>query len=467
MHLVTALNVVPKPRIGMLQQFGAAMRRHAGAIQFIQWTVVLCYAVLIVTPAFLPLPPQGATIVGNLTLFAQFLFWGIWWPFVMVSMMLVGRVWCGVFCPEGALTEFVSRHGMGKAIPRWLRWRGWPMFAFIMTTVYGQLISVYEYPKAVLLILGGSTAAAMGIGFVYGKGKRVWCRYLCPANGVFGLLAKIAPFQFRVNEQAWKQFPARSANVNCAPLVDMRHMRSASQCHACGRCSGHRDAIALVARPPNREILSTRPQDVSTPEALLLIFGLLGVAIGAFQWTASPWFVMMKTAAAEWLLEREWLLLLQDNAPWWLLTHYPEAADVFTWLDGLCILAYIGGVTLALGGTTLLSVFAASRIVDPASEKLDWKVLAMGLVPLAGLGAFLGLSMLTVTHLRSEGMTFLWIDEVRTALLALALGWSAWLGTQLLWSRAMSRLRGAAAIALYAIPLAAVGTAWYLVFFAW
>ncbi|MCZ7655463.1 MAG: hypothetical protein M5R42_16250 [Rhodocyclaceae bacterium] len=38
--------------------------------------------------------------------------------------------------------------------------------------------------------------------------------------------------------------------------------------------------------------------------------------------------------AAEWLVEREWFGPLESNAPWWLLTHYPEANDVFTWLDG-------------------------------------------------------------------------------------------------------------------------------------
>ena len=464
MNLAEAPAIVgTRPRPSALQLLGEAMRRHAAAIRAIQWVVVVCYLFLVITPVLLPLPPQGATILNNLTLLAQFLFWGIWWPFVILSMMLMGRLWCGVFCPEGALTEFASRHGLGKSIPHWLRWRGWPAVAFITTTVYGQLISVYEYPQAALLILGGSTVAAVIIGFVYGKGKRVWCRYLCPASGVFALLAKIAPIHFRVDQQAWKNYSTRSPRINCAPLVDMRHMNSASQCHACGRCSGHRDAIVLAARAPSREILGSKSSDVSTPESLLLVFGLLGVAVGAFQWTASPWFVAIKTGAAEWLLERQWFLLLQNNAPWWLLTHYPQAGDVFTWLDGACILAYIGGVALSLGSLILLSLVAAARVAG----RIDWRVLAMALVPLAGVGAFLGLSMMTLTHLRAEGVTVPWLEQGRAALLTIGLGWSAWLGLHLLFDHAASRLRATLALLVYLSPLAAVGANWYLVFFVW
>ena len=450
-------------RHGWLVGLGDVMARRRRAILGIQWFVIVAYAVLVTVPAFLPLPAQGSTVLNNLTLFAQFAFWGVWWPGVILSAMLFGRVWCGVLCPEGALAEFASRHGLGKAIPRWLRWSGWPVFAFVATTVYGQLVSVYEYPKAALLVLGGSTVAGMAIGFVYGQGKRVWCRYLCPVSGVFALLARIAPLHFRVDREGWQRHPGRTAAVDCAPLLDVKHMKGASQCHACGRCSGHRDAVQLAARSPNREILSSSLRDVRTSEALLLVFGLLGVAVATFQWTASPWFVAMKIAAAEWLLEREWFLLLQDNAPWWLLTHYPEASDVFTWLDGLSILAYIGGGALALGSTILISLLIAARVAG----RMDWRVLAMGLVPLAGLGVFLGLSMLTLTQLRAEGVMFSSLDGARAALLALAIGWSGWLGLHLLFKGAENLLRAMVAAVFYAVPLVAVGSAWYLLFYTW
>ena len=107
-----------------LTRLGHAMRRHAGLIRRLQWLVVLVYAFLLVVPALLPLPPGSARLLDNLTLLAQFVFWGLWWPFVLLSFVLVGRLWCGVLCPEGALSEWASRHGQGRGTPRWMRWAG-------------------------------------------------------------------------------------------------------------------------------------------------------------------------------------------------------------------------------------------------------------------------------------------------------------------------------------------------------
>lgn len=437
------------------------MARYRGVILAIQWTVVVFYVALLTIPALLPLPDEQAHVWNNLTRFAQFMFWGIWWPFVMVSMMAFGRVWCGVFCPEGALTELASRHGLGKSIPGWMRWEGWPFVAFALTTVYGQLVSVYEYPKAALLVLGGSTVAAMAVGLVYGRGSRVWCRHLCPANGVFSLLARLAPLHFRTDAAAWRNAP-RTPAVDCAPLVDVRHLSSASACHACGRCSGHRGAVWLSARSPNAEILSSQRR--SAWEGRLLIFGILGVAIGAFQWSASPWFVAMKQALATWLIRHDALTLLNDNAPWWLLTHYPEANDVFLWLDGLCILLYIGAYALGLGGVILASLWLAQKIVGVPG--ILWR-LVYCLIPLGGISIFLGLSMLPLSQLAAEGIVLPWVPQARAGLLALAVGWSGWLVAQTLARLPTNTLRRTGAFCTALVGVAAVITLWFLQFYVW
>lgn len=449
----------------LLQRLGDAMQRHQAVIQGIQWCVVAFYLMLVIVPAFHPLPPQHAHIYDNLTLFAQFAFWGIWWPFVMVSTLLLGRVWCGVFCPEGALSELASRHGLGRTIPRWLRWGGWPLAAFVCTTVYGQLISVYEYPKPALLILGGSTAAAVAVGFLYGRGKRVWCRYLCPASGVFALLAKVAPLHFRVDAETWRHHTGRTPSVDCAPLVDIRHMRSASPCHACGRCSGYRGAVALAPRSFGREILNLTAGETRRWEAILLIFGLIGVASGAFQWSASPWFVTMKISVAGWLIERDWYVLLRDDAPWWVLTHYPSANDVFTWLDGLCIVAYIGGTAGLLGGWITMWLWAAEKILGDAREM--WR-LAYSFIPVAGVGAFLGLSMLTVTLLGAEGFRLPWLAQIRGALLGLGTAGSLALAAAMIFRMRRIRIsRRLAACGCAVTAVALVPAMWILVFYMW
>ncbi len=94
------------------------MLRGRKVILVIQWSVVALYATLLLAPALLPAATSADHIWSNVTLLARFVFWGIWWPFVLVSTILIGRAWCGLFCPEGFLSEQASRIGRGAAIPR-------------------------------------------------------------------------------------------------------------------------------------------------------------------------------------------------------------------------------------------------------------------------------------------------------------------------------------------------------------
>jgi polyferredoxin len=465
-RLIQPLLPFHSPAQTRLARLGELLRRHRSTIIALQWVVVLAYIGLVSVPAMLPLPPADGRMLHNLTLFAQFVFWGIWWPFVILSMMLMGRVWCGVLCPEGALSEFASKFGLGRPIPKWMKWGGWPFVAFILTTVYGQLVSVYEYAVAALLVLGGSTLAAIVIGLVYGKNKRVWCRHLCPVNGVFGLLSRLAPVHFRVDQETWKASTTPPQAIHCAPMVHIKSMKGASDCHMCGQCSGHKGAIVLTLRKPGSEVVNMHMQEARSWEAALLVFGMIGTAIGAFQWSGSPWFVAAKQAAAEWLVAREWWWALDTNAPWWLLTHYPEASDTFTWLDGAMILAYIAATAIIVGSWVWAWLKIAAFVLGGKPHMTPAR-LAYSLIPMGGFGVFLGLSALTVTMLKAEGFIFPWLGAARAMVLAFAASWSLYLAYGIV-SRVNTTL-----VSRY-LALAAVGFAiggiivpWVLLFYIW
>ncbi|MCQ4258614.1 4Fe-4S binding protein [Stutzerimonas stutzeri] len=452
-----------------LARAGDLLRQHARTIRLIQWLVVGFYLVLLLVPAFLSLPPSEARMLDSVTVFAQFLFWGLWWPFVLLSMVLFGRLWCGVLCPEGSLSEWISWRGLNKRTPQWIRWSGWPTIAFVLTTVYGQLISVYDYGQAAALILGGSTVAAMVVGFLYGRGKRVWCRHLCPVSGVFGLLARLAPVYYKVDEERWQanQGP-HLPTPNCAPLIDIRRMKGNSECHACGRCSGQRGAVTLAARSPNAEIIIASDQGAREHQhwdSTLLLFGMIGLAMGAFQWTVSPWFITLKQTAAEWLVDREIFWPLEANAPWWLLTHYPQANDAFTWLDGAAILTYIGACSLLIGGALWLLLRAAVRLMN--RDDRVFQHLALTLTPLGGAGLFLGLSATTVKLLRYEGFILAWAQPARALLLAGAIAWSLYLAWRVISRYGSDGLHRLSAFGCVGLATAVVGYGWYLQFWGW
>ncbi|CAJ3262964.1 nitrogen fixation protein VnfA [Burkholderia pseudomallei] len=460
--------VVGCRRTSLVAQAGHWMQRHGALIRGIQWVVVLVYAFLILVPAFTPLPDDTAHLWSNLTLAAQFVFWGIWWPFVLLSMVMLGRVWCGVLCPEGALSEFASKFGRGRAIPRWMRWGGWPFVAFGLTTIYGQMVSVYQYPRAVLLVLGGSTLAAIVIGFLYGREKRVWCRYLCPVNGVFSLLARLSPLRYKVDEDAWRRSYRKGEDghrvipINCAPLVPLRNMKGAAACHMCGRCSGHRGAIELTARSPSEEVVALGDRQASSWDTALILYGLLGIAIGAFHWTVSPWFVQIKQTLAGWLIDHDIMWPLDTNAPWFIFTHYPEHNDVFSWLDGSLVIVYIVGTGLAYG-TALAVLLAGAAAMLGRFERVRLHHLAQALIPLAGAGVFLGLSATTLSLLRAEHVPLGWAPDVRIAILVGANLWSAWLAW-LVTGRYAGWPRRLLAMLWFGAALAVVDSAWWLMF---
>jgi hypothetical protein len=234
----------------------------------------------------------------------------------------------------------------------------------------------------------------------------------------------------------------------------------------CGRCSGFRGAIRQAPRSPNHEIVLVAGTAPKPWESLLIIFGLMGIAAGAFHWSVSPWFVALKQAVAGWLVDHSVLWPLSLQPPWWILTDYPALNDQMTFLDGASLLVYILATALAIGAAVSFCLWLAARGLGPAPGP-RFHHLAQSLIPIAACGVFLGLSAITVTMLRAEGLALGFIGPLRALLLGGAALWTIVLGWRIAGLAAAPLWRRCAATLSIAVA-ASIGVAsWVMLFWVW
>ncbi|GHT89664.1 4Fe-4S binding domain-containing protein [Betaproteobacteria bacterium] len=412
-----------------LQAAGDWLQRRQELIRRVQWGFVLMYYFLLIAPALLPQPMNRAEIFSTLAGFAEIVFWGIWWPGVILCMLLFGQFWCGVFCPDGTLTEWVSRHGRGGKIPAWVRWRGWPLLAFSVVVVYEHLLNAHQAPRAMLVSLGGASLLALGCGYFFGRGKRVWCRYLCPVSSMFSLLARCAIFHFKVDRPTWDNAPKPlPRGIDCPPLLDVRRLRSNEKCSMCGRCSGHRNAVKLAARWPGREVVNMAPNEIRLFDAFAVCFVLIGLCYGALH-GRSPGVVA----------------LLQSGMPGLAIKNAFLAAAL-----GMTLIAAWLGSFSAL----LLLVAAQGRFRHALH-------LAYALIPLAGLGLFSGALEHSFALLAQAGFS---VAEARSLVTGVCVAsggiWSFCIARQIIrnWSGRHYFAQG-----IFSILLAILGSAYFFV----
>lgn len=387
---------------GWLQRAGDLLQRRQDVIRGVQWLFVGLYYFLLIVPAILPQPVNRAEILSTLAGWAEIIFWGVWWPGVILSMMLFGQFWCGVFCPDGTVTEWVSRHGRGGKIPGWVRWSGWPLMAFSVVVVYEHLSNAYQAPRAILLSVGGASLLALACGFFLGRGKRVWCRYLCPVSSLFSLLARCAVFHFKVDRVAWDSAPKPLPRaIDCPPLLDVRRLRSNEKCSMCGRCSGHRNAVVLTARAPGSEIVGMEEHEIRLADAFAICFVLIGLCYGAIHGRHGLLASCLATLSGASNIDGG--ILLQ-----------------------LCAVMVVASV---LGTGVGFMLFMAGR-----GRRIVACHLAYTLIPVAGGGLFLGALEHAFLLLKESGLTAdSWIVGVRLFFVACGVIWSWLLARQVLW----------------------------------
>lgn len=245
------------------------------------WRVLLFGLVswlFVLVNLWLWLGPQDRAHNGGLNLF-----WAWWWPLILLSYPLVGRLWCAV-CPFmvwGEISQRLARL-LGWTPAPWPRgssddWAA-PLLAagFAAILLWESLADLENTARLSSCLLLLITAGAV-IGSLRFE-KRFWCRYLCPVGGMNGLFAKLSILELRAQVGTcsgscstygcFKGGPAVGeglATAGCPLGTHPAHLSSNRNCVLCMTCAQacpHR-SVQLSLRPPAADL----QRDLDAPEA--------------------------------------------------------------------------------------------------------------------------------------------------------------------------------------------------------
>lgn len=126
--------------------------------------------------------------------------WRLWWPMIILSSIIFGRLWCMV-CPVEMITTFFSKIGLRLKRPRWIL-SGWGITVFYtIIVIFGVKLLQMEFnpiftASYLLFIVGISIVS----GFIFEK--NTFCRYLCPVGYVLSIFSKMAVWGWRVKKKS-------------------------------------------------------------------------------------------------------------------------------------------------------------------------------------------------------------------------------------------------------------------------
>lgn len=372
------------------------LKSHA---YWLQMAMLMVFLWLIIAPLSAPQPSASDSILSSRVLLSQFLFWGLWYGACLFSVIIFGRLWCGALCPLGAVSQWVSKWGMAKALPRWVRWDGWLVVMFISITILGQTMDVRDDVWGMLKLFAMIFFLAMLLGLLYGKNNgRPWCRYFCPIGKILGVVARLGMIDFRPNKGVKALPEEKSYYVQgrlCPTDYNLPYKVSNNNCIACGRCTfkqANKQAKAgmgVYLRKPGAEVESILRSNPSWTEVIFILLSP-GLSAGGFLWLILHQYQLWRDWVGGWALNLQWMWMF-DSANW--LISSQAWNQHFNWLDVICITTYM--LAYGFGVAAVCAIFIAVAAKLLSSRRYRFKeaflYLTYQFTPIAILSIVIGL----------------------------------------------------------------------------
>lgn len=219
---------------------------------------------------------------------ANLIVWGVWWPFLVISIVLGSRSWCG-YCPMSVISEAATSLKKNfTAIPQILGrhggWIGITGFALIILAEHTSHMFTQARPTAFLLlaILSGATITNLFFG------RRAWCKYLCPLGRMVAHSSALSLMELGSNSNVCSsqcQTHDCVKDRNCPMGLHPSAATATKDCVLCLSCvkSCRHRSVRIDARLPWLEMLSREKWEMSGAFFAVMITALvLAVKLPSF-----------------------------------------------------------------------------------------------------------------------------------------------------------------------------------------
>jgi len=237
----------------------------------------------------------GDTIVGRIS---NVLVWSLWWPFLLIAFLLLGRVWCTI-CPISLVGRIVRRAGcLERTPPQWMKtYSGQIILALFLVIVWSEhVFGMTHNPPATGILLLALMAAAVAFCLVYQRES--WCRYTCPLGGLGAGYAAASMIQVHANPSVCATqctthecFKGADSLPGCSVFHHPMYARDRQFCKMCLVClrSCPHGSARLYLRPPLLGIWRVGSLSDSLAPFAMVVFFLAAVMLAShkFAWLAS------------------------------------------------------------------------------------------------------------------------------------------------------------------------------------
>ncbi len=252
--------------------------------------------------------------------FANAMAWGLWWPSLVVMLVLLGRVWCAV-CPLSSGAQALQRvSGRQFAPSDRLKALG-PALALVgfATIIWIEhATGMAEHPRSTAILLLSLAAIAGALGWLFQR--HTWCRYLCPLGAMGAVFSTASALRVQARREVCQgsctgnECYKGSDKVSGCPMFNHALFLNSGQhcklCLECLRACPSRSAWLVVQSPLRdlwqSDLFSMEIAPLTVVVGLMALFLLAAPVIDAGAPLGGWWFGGGTLAAVAFGLALQW-----------------------------------------------------------------------------------------------------------------------------------------------------------------